>query len=279
MATVNDAFVLRLRDVTVAFGGLVASNSVSYDVEPGQLLAMIGPNGAGKTTVLNAISGIYPTRSGATIVFRDATGREHDLTRLRPHRIATLGIARTLQNLGLFGGLTVLDNLLLGRYHHQRTGVLRGGLFTRGAAREERRQREAVDGIVDLLGLWAVRSEPVTELPYGVQKRVELGRALAMEPRLLLLDEPMAGMNHEEKRVMIAAINEARRTLDLSILLVEHDMGVVMSIADSVVVLDFGKVIAHGTPAEVQKDELVVAAYLGIDSSRLEDITVGDGAL
>ena len=259
--------VLEVQDVTVTFGGLRACDKVSFEVARGELFALIGPNGAGKTTVVNAITGVYPADPGprTSIRYRSGDGEHHDLIGRKPHQIVRLGLARTFQNLGLFPELSVLDNLMLGRYIHQRTGVLSGGLFTRSAVREEVAQREAVERVIDLLELASVRWEAVGELPYGVQKRVELGRVLAMEPQLLLLDEPMAGMGTDEKQDIVRFIFEVRAELDVSILLIEHDMAVVMSIADRVMALNFGQSIAVGTPNEVQREPGVIEAYLGAD--------------
>lgn len=255
--------VLALNDVTVQFGGLRACDSVSFSIEPGELFAMIGPNGAGKTTVINSITGVYAPTDGATIQFTDAAGTTHDVIGMKPHNIIRLGIARTFQNLGLFDSLSVLQNLMLGRYIHQKVGILRSGLWTRRAVQDELAQREEVEKIIDLLEIGRYRNEPVGELAFGIRKRVELGRALAQEPHLLLLDEPMAGMNVEEKRDMVRFIADIRGELGTTMLLIEHDMGVVMSIAERVMVLNFGKTISIGSPQQVQADPEVIAAYLG----------------
>ncbi|HSG80247.1 MAG TPA: ABC transporter ATP-binding protein [Acidimicrobiia bacterium] len=257
--------VLRLKDVTVQFGGIKACEGVSFDVPEGELFAIIGPNGAGKTTVLNAITGVYRPNPGAEIVYTGADGTEHSLLGRKPHRIVRHGIARTFQNLGLFGHMSVLDNLMLGRYIHQKTGVMHGGLRTRRLVREESEQRAAVERIIDLLEIQQYRWETVGELPYGVQKRIELGRVLAMEPDLLLLDEPMAGMTIEEKQDIVRFIFEIRAELGLTVILIEHDMAVVMSVAERVLALNFGQPIALGTPADVQANDQVVEAYLGAD--------------
>jgi branched-chain amino acid transport system ATP-binding protein len=255
--------IISIDDVTVQFGGLKAVDSV--DVQRGELFALIGPNGAGKTSLVNAITGIYSPNPGGVITYTDREGSSHDLVGPKPHQIVRLGVARTFQNLGLFPGLSVLDNLMLGRYVHQRQGVLAGGFFTRAARREEVEAREQVERVLDLLEIPEYRWEPVGELPYGLQKRIELGRVLAMEPDLLLLDEPMAGMTTEEKQDVVRFIFEIRQALDVTVLLIEHDMAVVMSIADRVMALNFGRQIALGTPDVVQRDPEVVEAYLGAE--------------
>lgn len=257
--------VLHLSDVTVQFGGLKACEGVTFDVAEGELFAIIGPNGAGKTTVLNAITGVYRPIPGSQIKYTDQQVNEHLLIGQKPHRIVRLGIARTFQNLGLFSHLNTLDNLMLGRYIHQKKGTLAAGFRTPGLVREEEEQRAAVERIIDLLEIQQYRWELVGELPYGVQKRIELGRVLAMEPDLLLLDEPMAGMTVEEKQDIVRFILEIRAELGLTVLLIEHDMAVVMSLAERVLALNFGQPIALGTPEEIQANQAVVEAYLGAD--------------
>jgi branched-chain amino acid transport system ATP-binding protein len=259
---VTDA-ILEVTDATVRFGGLTAVADVSFDVQRDELFALIGPNGAGKTTLVNAVTGVYRTRPGAAVTFHPEPGADQPLTNLRPYQISRMGVGRTFQNLGSFQRLSVLDNLLLGRFSHQRCGVLAGGTFAPRMRREEVGGREFVESIIDLLDLARFRDEAVGALPYGVQKRIELGRVLAMEPKLLMLDEPMAGMSVDEKRDMVGFIFDVRAALGTTVLLIEHDMGVVMAIADRVMVLDNGRRIALGTPAEVQRDEGVIAAYLG----------------
>jgi branched-chain amino acid transport system ATP-binding protein len=249
--------LLEVRGLTLRFGGVTALNGVDFDVHPDELFAVIGPNGAGKTSIFNCLSAVYRPQSGR--IRLEGT----DLVGIRPSRTAELGIGRTFQNLGLFGHLTVIDNLLLGRHHLMRTGFAAGALWWGRAKREELVHREAVEQIVDLLELTAFRRQPVGVLPYGVQKRIELGRALAMEPRILLLDEPVAGMNLEETEDMARFILEIRGRLHLSMVLVEHDMHMVMDLADRVMALDFGIPIATGTPAEIQADQRVIDAYLG----------------
>jgi branched-chain amino acid transport system ATP-binding protein len=261
----DEAPILSLDNVTVKFGGLRACDSVKFDVERGEMFALIGPNGAGKTTVVNAITGIYQPEHGASIRYTDREGDTIELLGRKPHDIVRHGVARTFQNLGLFPSLSTLDNLMLGRYIHQRKGVLSGGLFLPSAIREEVESREAVEHVIDLLEIPQYRWEPVGELPYGVQKRIELGRVLAMEPDIVLLDEPMAGMTVEEKLDIVRFIYEVRLELGITVVLIEHDMAVVMSIADRVMALNFGQPIIVGTPAEVQADPEVIRAYLGTE--------------
>lgn len=259
--------ILEISDLTVQFGGVRACDSITASVERGSLFALIGPNGAGKTTLVNAVTGVYEPLPGASVLFRPAEGAPVELVGRRPFEIARLGVARTFQNLGLFPSESVLTNLLLGRYTHERTRLVEGGLFTRRAVAKELRARHAIEQVIELLDLGDYRREIVGGLPYGVQKRIELARVLVMEPELLMLDEPMAGMSVEEKQDMIRYIYAAQAELGTTIFLIEHDMGVVMAIADHVMVLDFGKRIALANPDDVQRDERVIAAYLGAEST------------
>jgi branched-chain amino acid transport system ATP-binding protein len=254
---VTAAPLLDVRGLTLRFGGVTALNEVSFDVQPGELFAVIGPNGAGKTSIFNCLNGVYrPTAGEIHFAGERVSG-------LAPVAIAGRGIARTFQNLALFSTLTVLDNLLLGRHHLTRTGFLAGAAFWGRARREELEQRAVCEEIIELLELEAYRFSHVAMLPYGVRKRVEVGRALAMAPKLLLLDEPVAGMNLEETEDMARYIREINEELGIAVLLVEHDMRMVMDLAHRVMAMDFGRVLRIGTPEQVQADPDVVRSYLG----------------
>jgi len=249
--------LVEIREVSKAFGGVQAVTRVSLDVTKGEIVSVIGPNGAGKTTVLNMISGFYHPDTGRIAL----EGR--DVTDLAPSRIAELGVARTFQNIALFRGMTVLDNLMLGRHVHMKSGVLSAFLYWGLAQKEEVRHRRRVEDIIDFLKIQDLRGRPTGSLAYGLQKRVELGRALALDPKVLLLDEPMGGMNQEEKEDMARFILDVNEEWSTTIILIEHDMGVVMDISDRVAVLDMGQKIAEGTPQEVRANAAVIKAYLG----------------
>ncbi len=249
--------LLEIRDVSKAFGGVQAVTRVSLDVQQGDVMSVIGPNGAGKTTLLNMISGFYHPDAG-----RIALGGE-DITRLAPSHVAARGIARTFQNIALFRGMTVLDNLMLGRHVHMRSGVLKSFVYWGLAQKEEVAHRARVEDIIDFLRIQDLRRRPTGSLAYGLQKRVELGRALALDPKILLLDEPMGGCNHEEKEDMARFILDVNEEWGATVILIEHDMGVVMDISDRVAVLDMGQKISEGTPDEVRGNPRVIKAYLG----------------
>jgi branched-chain amino acid transport system ATP-binding protein len=257
-ATPGTGPLLEVHEISVRFGALLALNGVSLSVPRGEIAAIIGPNGAGKTTLLNCISGFYQPASGR-IAF---AGR--DRTRLSPPDVAELGIARTFQNVALFRGMSVLDNIMTGRVLKMRGSFLLDALWWGPARRQELAHRAFVERIIDFLEIQAIRKTPAGLLPYGLQKRVELARALAAEPQLLLLDEPMAGMNVEEKEDMCRFILDVNSEFGTTIALIEHDMGVVMDICDHVIVLDYGRKIADGTPEQVRKDQAVLDAYLGV---------------
>jgi len=248
---------LELRDISKSFGGVQAVSALSLDIPVGEITAIIGPNGAGKTTVLNMISGFYHPDRGRIVL----DGR--DVTDLAPSEIARLGVARTFQNIALFRGMTVLDNLMLGRHVRMKAGVISSFIYWGMAQREEVVHRRRVEDIIDFLRIQDLRRRPTGSLAYGLQKRVELGRALALDPKILLLDEPMGGCNHEEKEDMARFILDVNEEWGVTVILIEHDMGVVMDISDRVAVLDMGQKIAEGKPDEVRTNPVVIKAYLG----------------
>ncbi|SFO38807.1 amino acid/amide ABC transporter ATP-binding protein 1, HAAT family [Roseovarius lutimaris] len=252
-----DTPLLSVEDICLSFGGIHALDGVSYDVSRGEILSIIGPNGAGKTSMANIICGLYKPTSGR-IAFE---GKSR--TNLAPQSVAGLGISRTFQNLALFRGLSVIENILVGRHRHMRAGLFGGGLHWGFSRQEELEHRQFVEEIITFLEIEDIRSVPADTLSYGLQKRVELGRALAAEPKLLMLDEPMAGMNGDEKLEMVRFIADANVDLGTTIILIEHDMSVVMDISDHVVVLDHGCKIADGTAEEVASDDSVIKAYMG----------------
>jgi branched-chain amino acid transport system ATP-binding protein len=254
---IGDA-ILKIEDIALAFGGVKALTDVSFDVREHEIRAIIGPNGAGKSSMLNVINGVYHPQKGR-VTFKGVTRKQ-----MRPHEAAKQGIARTFQNIALFKGMTVLDNLMTGRNLKMSAGLLAQALWFGPALREEIEHRKVVERIIDFLQIESIRKTPVARLPYGLQKRVELGRALAAEPDLLLLDEPMAGMNVEEKEDMCRFILDVNDEFGTTIVLIEHDMGVVMDLSDRVVVLDYGRKIGDGTPEEVRNNQAVIDAYLGV---------------
>ncbi len=250
--------LLECKNISLTFGAVRALTGITLDIRKGEIRSIIGPNGAGKTSLLNCINGVYHPQEGE-ITFKGETRRQ-----MKPHDVAENGIARTFQNVALFRGMSTLDNIMTGRNLKMKSNVLLAALHIGPARREEMEHRAIVENIIDFLEIEAIRKEPVSRLPYGLQKRVELGRALAAEPELLLLDEPMAGMNVEEKEDMCRFILDVNDEFGTTIALIEHDMGVVMDLSDRVVVLDYGKKLADGTPDEVQGNKDVIDAYLGV---------------
>ncbi|MGE5251701.1 MAG: ABC transporter ATP-binding protein [Bacteroidota bacterium] len=255
---------LRIEALQLNFGGVTALLDINLEVRQSEILAIIGPNGAGKTSLLNCISGLYHPQRGRIVYINH---REHDVTRMRPHQIARLGIARSFQNIELFRHMTVLDNLLAGAHIHMQSSLWSSLVYWGSAQREHILHRRYVEDIIDLLEIEAIRNNTVGSLSYGLQKRAEMGRALAMRPSILLLDEPMAGMNSEEKEDMARFVLDINEEHGVTVVLIEHDMGVVMDISDRIAVLNFGQKIAEGTPDEVRNNKHVIEAYLGEDTA------------
>ncbi|MGR3660400.1 MAG: ABC transporter ATP-binding protein [Paracoccaceae bacterium] len=250
--------LMEMKNITLRFGGVVAIKDISFDIRQGEIRAIIGPNGAGKSSMLNVISGFYNPQEGE-VWFKGARRPA-----MKPYQVARQGIARTFQNIALFEGMTVLDNVMTGRLTHMDAGLFSQAIWRGKAQKEEIENREKVERVIDFLEIQAIRKTPVARLPYGLKKRVELARALAAEPMLLLLDEPMAGMNVEEKEDMSRFILDVNDEFGTTIALIEHDMGVVMDLSDRVVVMDYGQKIGDGTPEEVRNNQAVIDAYLGV---------------
>lgn len=251
--------VLKLDGVVMRFGGVVAVNNLSLEVNKGRIVALIGPNGAGKTTAFNVITGVYMPTSGAV------SFQGKDITKEQPHKIAKLGIARTFQNIRLFKKLTVMDNVLIAKHLHLKSGLIGTALHMPWAVKEEKMMREQAEALLEKVGLTAVKNEMASSLPYGQQRHLEIARALATNPQLLLLDEPAAGMNPQETMELTRFIKEIKDEFDITIFMIEHHMDLVMEISDDIYVLDFGELIAHGTPEQIQRNEKVIQAYLGVE--------------
>ncbi len=258
---------LEVADLSLRFGAVAALDQVAFDVKAGELFAVIGPNGAGKTSLFNVLTCIYPPSSGTVRCFGA------DLTKRKPHQLADLGVARTFQNLGLYPMMSVVDNVLVGRAHLMRWGTLSAGLSMPWSRREERLHRQAALEALDFAGLAGMADKPVGALAYGIRKKVELARAIAMEPRLLLLDEPVAGMSQAERAEVVTLVRAIRQRYDPSIVLVEHDMSTVMALAERILVLDFGRIIALGAPAEIRANPDVINAYLGKPEGMLAELS------
>ena len=254
---VKEEIVLKGEQITLSFGGITALWGVSFTVQRGEIFSIIGPNGAGKSSLYNVINGFYRPQKGR-IIFK-----EQEITHLKPYEIARIGIARSFQNIELFKHMTVLENLMLGRHIHIKYGLLKSLFYFGPCLREEVQHRKRVEDVIDFLEIEHIRKKPVGTLPYGLQKRVEMARALCLEPEILLLDEPMAGMNLEETEDMARFIIDVNSEWGMTVLLIEHDMGVVMDLSDRIMVLDFGEKIAEGTPEEIQQNSVVAKAYLG----------------
>ena len=250
--------VISFKDVSLNFGGVQALDDISFDIEEGSLFAIIGPNGAGKTSAFNCINGIYRPTIGSVNIF------DKDISDMKPDQIADLGISRTFQNIELFENMTALDNILIGAHRHIDYGSVAGLLFTKKAREEEDRAREIAEDIIDFLEIEEYRFSFILSLPYGIQKRIELARALAMKPKVLLLDEPAAGMNNEETEDIARFIIDIHEEMKKTVILVDHDMNMVMDIAEEVMVLNFGEKLAEGKPSEIVKDKKVIEAYLGV---------------
>ncbi len=250
--------LMEMKNITLRFGGVVAIKDISFDIHEGEIRAIIGPNGAGKSSMLNVVSGFYNPQEG------EVWFRGEKRPAMKPYEVARLGIARTFQNIALFEGMSVLDNIMTGRLNHMKSNMFQQVLWKGKAEKEEVENREVVEKVIDFLEIQAIRKTPVGRLPYGLKKRVELARALAAEPKLLLLDEPMAGMNVEEKEDMSRFILDVNDEFGTTIALIEHDMGVVMDLSDRVVVMDYGKMIGDGSPDEVRNNQDVIDAYLGV---------------